>query len=148
MKRADEQRERLAEEVGTLAGPLIRELRAAFAAGASELGLGLAEAHALWLIGTRDGLTTKDVARSLDLDPANTSTLLTRLVRRELLSRAPAPHDRRRRVLSLTEEGRLLRRRLADRVGELRPTFSELSTAELRTLRDLLRKLQPPPSPA
>jgi DNA-binding MarR family transcriptional regulator len=59
-----------------------------------------------------------------------------------LVSREPAEHDRRRRVLSLTADGRLTRERLADRVGEMRPTFSALSTTELRELRDLLRKLR------
>jgi DNA-binding MarR family transcriptional regulator len=142
MNRAEDERGKLAEEIAGLAGPVVRELREAFAAGATELGLGIGEARALWVLGAREGRGTKDLARALELDSANASTLVTRLVCRGLVTREPAPHDRRRRILSLTEEGSLARARLADRVGELRPTFSALSTPELRELRDLLRKLQ------
>jgi quercetin dioxygenase-like cupin family protein len=54
-------------------------------------------------------LATKDVARELDIDPANASTLVTRLERRRLVRRDPATNDRRKRLISLTTAGRKMR---------------------------------------
>ena len=52
-----------------------------------------------------------------------------------------AADDRRKRLVSLTEEGSELRPRLAGRVAERRPTLRELTTDELVTFRDLLRRI-------
>ena len=87
------------------------------------------------------GTTTKDLARRLDIDPANASTMLTTLERRGLVRRHPAPRDRRKRVVSLTEQGRQTRLRLARCIGERQPSFRALTTDELAAFRDLLRRV-------
>ena len=134
-------REVLGNEIAGLMGLLVRSLSAAFRECAAELGLALSEAHALWLLSTAGALTTKDIAGRLAIDPANASTLVTRLERRGLVQRAAADDDRRKRLVSLTEKGRDLRLRLAGCVGERQPTFRELTTDELVTFRDLLRRI-------
>jgi MarR family transcriptional regulator, organic hydroperoxide resistance regulator len=131
----------LGNEIAALMGPLVRSLRGALLTCAGELGLAPNEAQALWVLALRGSVATKDLARALDIDPANASTLITKLERRRLVRRDAASHDRRKRLVSLTEEGREVRRRLAGCVAERRPSFRELTTDELVTFRDLLRRV-------
>jgi DNA-binding MarR family transcriptional regulator len=135
------EREALGDEIAGLMGPLVRSLRAAMRECAEELGLTSAQANALWLLAVVGETTTGDLARRLDVDPANASTMLTTLERRGLVRREPARNDRRKRVVSLTAEGRGTRLRLADCVGGRRPSFRALTTDELATFRDMLRRV-------
>jgi MarR family transcriptional regulator, organic hydroperoxide resistance regulator len=136
-----DRREQIGNEIAALMGPLVRDLRTAFQTCAAELGLALSEAQALWLLQLRGTLATKDLARALEIDPANASTLITRLERRRLVRRQTAADDRRQRLVSLTAEGRKTRRRLARCIAERRPSFRELTTDELVTFRNLLRRV-------
>lgn len=135
-------REQIGNEIAALMGPLVRDLRTAFQTCAAELGLALSEAQALWLLELRGTLATKNLARALDIDPANASTLITKLERRGLVSREPAADDRRQRLVALTPEGHKTRRQLARCVAERRPSFRELTTEELATFRNLLRRVE------
>jgi MarR family transcriptional regulator, organic hydroperoxide resistance regulator len=137
----DQQREQLRNEIATLMGPLVRELQTALLTCAGEFALTPNEAQSLWVLALRGSVATKDLARALDIDPANASTLVTKLERRGLVRRDAAAHDRRKRLVSLTPEGAEARERLAGCVGERRPTFRELTTEELVTFRDLLRRV-------
>jgi DNA-binding MarR family transcriptional regulator len=137
----DKNREQLGNEIAGLLGPLVRSLSAAFRDCAGHLGLALSDAQALWLLAVADALTTKELAGKLGIDPANASTLVTRLERRGLVRRGPAADDRRKRLVSLTPDGSELRLRLAGCVGERRPAFRELTTDELVVFRDLLRRI-------
>ena len=56
--------------------------------GKAQTGLGPGEAQALWLLGIGGDATTGDLARRLGVDPANASTLLTKLERRGLSNRS------------------------------------------------------------
>jgi DNA-binding MarR family transcriptional regulator len=122
-------------------GPLVRDLRTAFQTCAAELGLALSEAQALWLLALRGTLTTKTLAQALDIDPANASTLITKLERRGLVSREAAADDRRQRLVALTSEGQQTRRKLVRCIAQRRPSFRELTTEELATFRDLLQRV-------
>ena len=135
------EREQIGNEIAALMGPLVRDLRVAFQTCAAELGLALSEAQALWLLELRGTLATKNLARALDIDPANASTLITKLERRGLVGREPGGEDRRRRLISLTAEGQKTRRQLARCIAQRRPSFRELTTDELVTFRDLLRRV-------
>lgn len=136
-----ERRSRLLEEVAALMGQLVRALRGALRACAEELGLTQGEANALLLLAATGELTTNELAQRLDMDPANASTMLTRLQERGLVRREAALVDRRKRVVSLTRAGEEARARLADCVGERQPSFRALSTDELAAFRDLLRRV-------
>jgi DNA-binding MarR family transcriptional regulator len=135
------EREQIGNEIAALMGPLVRDLRIAFQTCAAEFGLALSEAQALWLLELRGTLATKNLARALDIDPANASTLITKLERRGLVGREAADEDRRRRLVSLTAEGQKTRRQLARCIAQRRPSFRELTTDELVTFRDLLRRV-------
>jgi DNA-binding MarR family transcriptional regulator len=137
----EERRRRLGEEIASLMGPLVREMRLRFRACAEEAGLAVGDAQALFLLERAGDLTTKDLAARLAIDPANASSLLTRLERRGLLRREPAEHDRRRRSITLTGEGHEQRERLARCIAAGEPAFGRLSTDELEAFRDLLRRV-------
>ena len=139
--RERQRREELGNEIAALMGPLVRNLRVTLRTCAEDAGLAPGEANTLWVVAAVGELTTKELARRLDVDPANTSTMLTKLERRGLVHREAAPHDRRKRVVSLTDEGRKTRIRLAQCVGERQPSFRALTTDELATFRDMLRRV-------
>jgi DNA-binding MarR family transcriptional regulator len=141
MRKEDQRREQLGREIATQMGGLVRTFRAGFGSCADRLQLGPGEAQAVWLLGERGDTSTRDLARKLDVDPANASTLLTKLERRGLVRREPAAHDRRKRLLSLTAEGRKTKRALGRCIEERQPGFDQLTTSELKTFRDLLNKV-------
>jgi len=134
-------REELGNEIAALMSAIGRELRAGFVACAAELGLAPSEAQTLWLLAARGPATTGELARSLGVDPANASTLITKLERLGLVDRKPDPDDRRRRVVSLTARGRRARHGLSRCMGARRPTFGALGIDELQTFLELLRKI-------
>ena len=134
-------RERVGQEIATLMGGLVRGFRAGFVACADRLELGPGEAQLLWLLEERGEASTGDLAQRLGVDPANASTLLTKLERRGLVRRQPAERDRRRRLASLTAEGRRTKLALARCMEKRQPGFGQLATAELVSFRDLLRRV-------
>lgn len=134
-------RERVGQEIAGLMGGLVRGFRAGFVACADRLDLGPSEAQLLWLLEERGDASTGDLARRLGIDPANASTLLTKLEGRGLVRRQAAERDRRRRLVSLTPEGRRTKLALARCMEERQPGFAQLSTTELISFRDLLRRV-------
>jgi DNA-binding MarR family transcriptional regulator len=141
-KREDRAREQLGEEIAAMLGSLVRRSRRAFAEGGEEIGLPLGDARALWMVARGGSVTVGDLARALAIDPANASTLISRLERDGLLARETAPQDRRKKVVSLTAQGKEAKERLTERVAEREPAFVNLTTADMRTLRDLLRRIE------
>jgi DNA-binding MarR family transcriptional regulator len=135
--------EAVGNEIALLLSPLVRDLQSSYRACAEALGLSLREAQTVWLLGALPPPSTKQLAQQLDIDPANASTLVTRLSQRGLVDRAPAPDDRRRRVLTLTEEGREVWDRLRACMAQRGPTFGRLTPDELVAFRDLVRKVSP-----
>ncbi len=131
----------MGREVATLMSALVRAFRTGFAACAGEQGLNASEAQLVWLLAERGDGSTGDLARAIGVDPANASTLLTRLERRGLIRRVPAKQDRRRRLISLTADGREARAALARCMESRQPGLGQLTTAELISFRDLLRRV-------
>ena len=130
-------------EIALLLGPLVRDLQGGFRACAEELGLRLGDAQAVWLLSaTQQPPSTKELAHRLGIDPANASALVTRLQKRGLVDRRPSPSDARKRVVSLTAEGRAARERLGRCMARRGPTFGRLTPDELVTFRDLLLRLR------
>ena len=91
--------------------------------------LSLPEARILFELAQRASASGADLARSLDLDPGYVSRILARLRRTELLIRAPAPSDGRRREYTLSAQGER--------------TFGELTQASRAQICALLDELSP-----
>jgi DNA-binding MarR family transcriptional regulator len=82
------------------------------------------------------------LGRHTAMDVATIQGVVDRLKKRNLLISKPDPDDRRRVVLSLSEEGEaLFHRRVGSAVEATEATLSPLNSAERRQLHDLLQKM-------
>jgi DNA-binding MarR family transcriptional regulator len=81
-----------------------------------------------------------ELAKQLACDNSNVTWITDRLEERGLVERRPAPHDRRVRLLVLTDAGRRLREEIAARLATPPPPIMALSREDQRALRDLLRR--------
>ena len=84
-----------------------------------------------------------DLNRHVLLSQPALSRMVDRLADQGLVDRVVDPGDRRGLRLSLTEEGRIVQRRIGRRHGRsvAREMFKELTPAELRQLEELCLKL-------
>jgi DNA-binding MarR family transcriptional regulator len=102
------------DEVPPLGFLLVRiaeDIDRRFVAALAELGLRPRELRTLVLVDRHPGLSQRELARRLGVDPGNLVALLDRLDRDGLLTRRRDREDRRRRTLRLTAKGgRLLAR--------------------------------------
>lgn len=69
-------------------------------------GLSVTDWRVLFEVADPAAPSARDIARSLDIDEAQISRILSRFVRSGWLARSAAPEDRRRKTLSLTAAGR------------------------------------------
>lgn len=81
-----------------------------------------------------------ELAKELACDNSNVTWITDRLEERGLVTRTQAEHDRRVRLLVLTEKGRALREEIVERLAEPPAAIAELSTEDLRDLRDILAR--------
>jgi DNA-binding MarR family transcriptional regulator len=79
-----------------------------------------------------------ELAKHLACDNSNVTWITDRLEERGLVTRTTAKHDRRVRLLVLTEKGRALREEIGERLAEPPPPIAELSRDDQRALRDIL----------
>ena len=110
---------------------------------AQETGLPLAPLRALLVLPLDQVMPMRQLARRLGCDNSYVTALVDALEERGLAVREQHPTDRRIKVIVLTAKGKDVagRVQLADTTPPI--AFSSLSEAEIGTLRDLLRKLDP-----
>ncbi|MDY7227489.1 MarR family winged helix-turn-helix transcriptional regulator [Hyalangium rubrum] len=141
---------------------VIHEMMRHFPAIASEFELSPVQAHVLRTLA--EGPQPMSVlADYLACDASNVTGLVDRLEARGLVERRSAEHDRRVKLLALTEAGWELRQRLIARLSQPPEAITGLAPADLRALRDVMlravRNLEtrraearaaptPPPAPA
>ena len=111
---------------------------------AAEFDLSPIQAHVLNLLEDAGPLPMHAVADRLRCDASNVTGLVDRLEDRGLIERRAAAHDRRVKIVALTEEGARLRARLSRRMFEPPPAIAGLSAEDQRTLRDVLRRAVEP----
>jgi DNA-binding MarR family transcriptional regulator/GNAT superfamily N-acetyltransferase len=104
----------------------------------------LAEACILFEVAQRDlALTASDLSRELGLDPGYLSRMLARLEQQGLIDKLRSETDARRRLLSLTPEGKeafsSLDARSREEVAEMLDDFSE---GDQRRLLEAMRTIQ------
>ena len=111
--------------------------------GLLESPFSLTEVRVLYELAQRDRLTATDLARDLGLDAGYLSRILRNFQRRRLITRRPAPADRRRSLLSLTAAGRRafapLDARASDEVAD---ALSALSSAEQARLVEAMQTIE------
>src|SRR3954452_19538309 len=81
-----------------------------------------------------------ELAKALSCDNSNVTWITDRLEERGLVTRTPAPHDRRVRLLVLTPKGRRLRKEIGGRLAEPPAAIAELAAQDQRALRDILTR--------
>ncbi|MEV4002066.1 MarR family winged helix-turn-helix transcriptional regulator [Actinomadura sp. NPDC049753] len=132
-------------ELSGLVFEVTGRLRAQFNAAAAELGL--PPAQALVLTNLSGPAPMRQLADWLSCEPSNVTGIVDGLERRGLVTRRPAPDDRRVKHVVLTEAGERKRTELRSRAHALARNFFELPGSDQRHLRDLLaRVLAGPPT--
>ena len=103
----------------------------------------LAEARILFEVAHREDPAASELSRGLGLDPGYLSRVLVRLEERGLIEKSRSESDARRRLLSLTPEGReafsLLDRRSREEVAEM---LGGLSGGDQRRLLEAMRTIE------
>jgi DNA-binding MarR family transcriptional regulator len=107
---------------------------------AAEFDLSPMQAFALRLLEPGTPLPMSDLAEALHCDASNVTGIVDRLEDRGLIARRAADHDRRVKMLVVTESGAALRERLLARISEPPLPIAALSAADQRALRDILRR--------
>ncbi|HEY7580452.1 MAG TPA: MarR family transcriptional regulator [Acetobacteraceae bacterium] len=107
-----------------------------------ELGLGRAHHRALHFIGRNPGITVTELLGILRITKQSLARVLGELVERGYVAQSPGRADRRQRLLSLTQAGAGLERRLFERQRErLGPAYRAAGTDAVDGFRRVLRAI-------
>jgi DNA-binding MarR family transcriptional regulator len=105
-----------------------------------ELGLGRAHHRALHFIGRNPGITVSDLLGLLRITKQSLARVLGSLIERGLVAQCPGSADRRQRLLTLTQAGLELERRLFERQKErLASAYREAGAAAVDGFRRVMR---------
>jgi MarR family transcriptional regulator, organic hydroperoxide resistance regulator len=136
IKRGSAPDERLAAEAWGLLIPLVYPPR--FIEIAHKLGLTPPLLGALRFLERRQ--TMGRLAELLHCDPSNVTGIVDALEDRNLAERKPSEVDRRVKVVELTVPGERLRTRSIEEMYKPPAWIEDLSAADQRALRDILRR--------
>jgi len=101
------------------------------------LGLSFSRIRAIRRI-TRQPMSMGELARALDIDPPNATTMVDELEALGLAKRRPHPTDRRAKVVEATRKGAQIARR-ADEIMSTPPAaMNDLSPQDIDVLRRIL----------
>jgi MarR family transcriptional regulator, organic hydroperoxide resistance regulator len=129
-----------ASEAWALMHELFHASRRRFVAIASEFELSPPQVRALGVLDPEQPVPMSELAEALHCDNSNVTGIVDRLEDRGLVERRSAPHDRRVKMLAVTERGAEVRERLAERLQEAPEPLARLSPEDQRTLRDVMRR--------
>ncbi|MFI8853529.1 MarR family transcriptional regulator [Streptomyces sp. 891-h] len=132
-------------EVAELIGTVVARYHEEYELAAAEHALTGAQARVLALL-AREPTPMRQLARHLKCEPSNVTGIVDRLESRGLVERRPDPADRRVKIAAATEEGRATAARLRGELDFAGEPLQELTLAERRLLRDLLKRMlgEPP----
>jgi len=105
-----------------------------------ELGLGRAHHRALHYIGRNPGIPVSELLGILRITKQSLARVLGELLERGYVAQSPGRIDRRQRLLTLTEAGQSLERRLFDRQRErLVAAYRDAGAASVEGFRRVMR---------
>src|SRR3954451_8015170 len=107
-----------ASEAWALMHELFHASRRRFLAVASEFELSPPQVRALGVLDPERPVPMSELAEALHCDNSNVTGIVDRLEDRGLVERRSATHDRRVKMLAVTEKGADVRERLADRLAQ------------------------------
>ncbi|CAN5542611.1 MarR family transcriptional regulator [soil metagenome] len=129
-----------AQEAWSLMGKLFWEMRPRMIRLASEFGLSPPQLFALRTLDPDHPVSMRALAQQLQCDSSNVTGLVDGLAAQGLVERHEAEHDRRVRMLVITERGAEVRKRMEAAVQTVPAEIAALSVADQRALRDILRR--------
>ncbi len=119
---------------------LIHLSKRRFMAIASEFDLSPPQVMALRQLDPDEPKPMSELAVALRCDNSNVTGIVDRLEDRGLVERRPGEHDRRVKMLMITERGAQVRTGLAARLDEPPEALANLSPEDQRALRDIMRR--------
>ena len=128
------------EDAWALMGRLFWQMRPRMARVAGEFGLSPPQLFALRTLDPGNPVPMSTLAGALHCDNSNVTGLVDGLEAQGLVERRPDEHDRRVRMVVVTERGAEVRDRFAEVMQEVPPELAALSVADQRALRDILRR--------
>jgi len=127
-------------EAWALMSRLFWEMRPRMLRAAGEFGLTPPQLVALCSLDPEEPVPMRAIAQALRCDSSNVTGLVDGLAAQGLVERREAEHDRRLRMLVVTERGAAVRARLQEAMQEVPEPLAALSADDQRTLRDILRR--------
>jgi MarR family transcriptional regulator, organic hydroperoxide resistance regulator len=127
-----------AQEAWALMGKLFWQTRPRMLAIAGEFGLTPPQMFALRALDPDTPVRMRELATQLHCDSSNVTGLVDGLEAHGLVERRAAEHDRRVRMLVVTERGAQVRDRIDEVVQQVPAPIAALSAADQRALRDIL----------
>ena len=121
-------------------GKLFWEMRPRMIQLASEFGLSPPQLFALRTLDPDHPVSMRELAEQLQCDSSNVTGLVDGLAAQGLVQRREGEHDRRVRMLVITERGAEVRKRMEAAVQTVPREIAALSVADQRALRDILRR--------
>ena len=133
-------RARAAQEAWALMGKLFWQMRPRMLAIAGEFGLTPPQMFALRALDPDAPVPMRELALELHCDSSNVTGLVDGLEAHGLVERRAAEHDRRVRMLVVTERGAQVRERINEVLQQVPAPIAALSAADQRALRDILQR--------
>jgi len=129
-----------AQEAWALMGKLFWQMRPRMLAIAGEFGLTPPQMFALRALDPDRPVPMRELAVQLHCDNSNVTGLVDGLEALGLVERRAAEHDRRVRMLVVTERGAQVRERINAVLQEVPAPIAALSAADQSALRDILQR--------
>jgi MarR family transcriptional regulator, organic hydroperoxide resistance regulator len=137
---ATRRRPTAASEAWALMHELFHASKRRFHVVASEFELSPPQVRALAVLDPDRPVPMSELAEALHCDNSNVTGIVDRLEDRGLVERRSAAHDRRVKMLAVTERGAAVREQLAVRLQEAPEPLARLSPEDQRALRDIMRR--------
>lgn len=128
------------QEAWALMGQLYWEMRPRMIRFATEFGLTPPQLFALKTLDPDEPVPMRALATALHCDSSNVTGLVDGLAAQGLVERREAEHDRRVRMLVVTDRGKEVRGRLIEVMSEVPAGLASLGEEDQRALRDILRR--------
>jgi DNA-binding MarR family transcriptional regulator len=129
-----------AQEAWALLARLFWQMRPRMLGVAAEFGLTPPQMFALRALDPDRPVPMRELAAQLHCDSSNVTGLVDGLEAHGLVERRAAEHDRRVRMLVVTERGAHVRERINEVVQQVPAPIAGLSAADQRALRDILHR--------
>jgi len=129
------------EAAGTWAKKYFLASRALMEVVLRPYDLGTTQWHVLYLLANDEPINQRDLTRTLEVERATLSAIISALVRKGLVEQLSDPDDQRQKVLRFTTAGRNLWATLPDPIGLIAAVaFDGVDAAEIAIVNRVLRE--------